>query len=428
MKSEGDVMALLKVGRFLALVFLAAGTGAAQAATGWAHAQTLTSPAPAVGNEFGAALAMYQNILIVGEPYAAVGGNAQQGRAYIYEFASGSWQLKKTLLFSDNLPNSHYGFAVAASDGVVMIGAPGASPLGESNAGEVEIYERDALGTWTSVATLFGNTNEKFGTAVSVDRDVAIVGAPGGDHVYILERGSPDNWVATVTPLSPSDTGNIAFGSSVAIRRDTNLPGGLLAVVGAPNYSTTTPLIGSAYVFSVHNGIWKQLQALYDSFPPVIGSHFGASVGIIGAQADLIVGQPGQGYVAAIALQPNYTYYEGFKRGSSNTNTQFGASIAVASDDVAPRIMVGSPHLDDDHMNDFGGADIYDTFILNFEADSTVVRFDTGAADNDQFGDAVAIDGNYAAAGVPQHTVATHSAAGVVQIFRVDTIFADNFE
>ena len=110
---------------------------------------------------------------------------------------------------------------------------------------------------------------EAYGTAVAIDGDYALVGAPAAERVdvYVQTAGS---WVR-MAELRPASGQEGKFGATVAIA-------GTTAVVGAPAYSDGSggPPRGAATVFELLPGGWAAL----DFLSPTTYGFFGQSVAI----------------------------------------------------------------------------------------------------------------------------------------------------
>ena len=88
------------------------------------------------------------------------------------------------LTASDGAANDEFGISVAVSGGTIVVGAP----VDESDEGSAYVFvkrSRPLAGlTVTAPAKLTasdGAANDEFGTAVAVDGDTIVVGAPGDD-------------------------------------------------------------------------------------------------------------------------------------------------------------------------------------------------------------------------------------------------------
>ena len=147
------------------------------------------------------------------------------------------------------------GQQVDYSDGRAMLGSPE-----RAGGGRVTLHEVVA-GVWTEVADLASPTptsdNDRFGWAVAIDGDRAVVGAPfagtpqgfqGPGAAYVFERDAGTGTWSFVQELqrSATQTWNDRFGFSV------DMDGDLLAV-GAFGDGTSAANAGAVYVFR-HDG------------------------------------------------------------------------------------------------------------------------------------------------------------------------------
>ena len=138
----------------------------------------------------------------------------------------------------------------------------------------------------------------RFGSAVAVEGDRILIGAPRGDgsaaasgvvHAYELESRS-GTWSLRES-LSGSGTGpGAGFGSSLAMQ-------GRLAVVGAPGDGPGGDGTGTVHVFRRGAGAWLERQRIVQG-RGVTGSQFGADVALAGRW--LLVGAPRHDVGAAV--------------------------------------------------------------------------------------------------------------------------------
>ncbi len=140
-----------------------------------------------------------------------------------------------------------------------------ALPAGLRRAAQTTVDDQDAAFP-PAAASLFdtevkltasdGAADDYFAYTVSIDGDVAIVGAPYDDDIatssgsaYIFQRdeGGADNW-GEVAKLTPSDSATARqFGYSVSISGDT-------AIVGARRDDAVDTYAGAAYIFRRDRG------------------------------------------------------------------------------------------------------------------------------------------------------------------------------
>ncbi|MFG0283915.1 MAG: hypothetical protein ACF8R7_05790 [Phycisphaerales bacterium JB039] len=258
------------------LAFAFVGLVHAQAQCDWEQTQWLR-PDPPVRDHLGWSIAMEGDVAIAGAPWDSEQGDIA-GAAYVYERAGGAWTQVAKLTADDASDKATFGSAVALSGATVVIGAPGDRTLG-TRAGAAYVFERVG-GAWTQVAALRasdGGEDESFGGSVAISGDVMMVGAFQADTVgtnagavYVFER-SGGVWSEVDKLVASGLRFYDLFGSAVALDGDA-------AVIGAP----TQNLAGAAYVFERVGGVWTQsLRITGDTS----SSRLGASVALSGATA-----------------------------------------------------------------------------------------------------------------------------------------------
>lgn len=177
----------------------------------------------------------------------------------------------------------------------------------------------------------------RFGAAVSLSGDTALVGAPSSNAAYAFVR-SGGVWIEQQKLTGTGAVPTAQVGFAVAVDGDT-------AVVGAPiDTASSVSLAGSAYVFVRSAGVWTQ-QAKLTAAVPVANAAFGCSVAIsgdtivVGAAEQFPIGGgttvgPGAVYVftrsgTVWSLQAKLTAADG---ASGDT---LGCSVAISGDSVA---------------------------------------------------------------------------------------------
>jgi hypothetical protein len=261
----------------------------------WEQAAKLTASDAAEDAFFGWSVSISGDTVVVGAH-----GADGKGAAYVFERdcgGVGNWGQTAKLSASDGAAGSGFGAAVSIVGDTVVVGAPGDDNSG-SDFGSAYVFERDAggAGTWGEVAKLAasdGIENDYLGRAVSVDGDVALVGAWGADHIgraFLYERdaGGADRW-GQVAKLTASDGGTWdLFGSSVSISSDT-------AVVGAYGDDDSGDMSGTAYLFEKPGSGWTNMNetAKLTATDSADSSNFGYSVSVSGAV--VVVGSHGDG-------------------------------------------------------------------------------------------------------------------------------------
>ena len=113
---------------------------------------------------------------------------AQTGGAHFFHLDGGTWQLEEITGSASTALGDRFGAAVAIDGHLAVIGAPGSSSGGQSDAGAAFLFDRSPTGDWQEALSLSGGAiaDQRFGSAVVIDGDVIAVGAPGYPH---LESG-----------------------------------------------------------------------------------------------------------------------------------------------------------------------------------------------------------------------------------------------
>ena len=157
---------------------------------------------------------------------------------YVFVREGNTWTQQAKLVASDAESVDSFGSSVALSGDIALIGARGEDDLGE-DAGAAYVFVRDG-DTWSQQAKLLakdGTPGSKFGEAVALDGEVALIGAPGGGiaggtfasligAAYIFEREG-DSWPERAK-LRAADVGDDdSFGRAVALDGETALIGSL---------------------------------------------------------------------------------------------------------------------------------------------------------------------------------------------------------
>ena len=210
----------------------------------------LTASDGAAGDEFGTSVAVDGNIVVVGSYKDTVGGNANQGSAYIYQFNPSTFAWDETkLTASDGDANDYFGFSVSVHGTAIAVGARGYDVAGDEGVGAVYVYRHNhADNTWHEMQLLAsdGAVNDWFGTSVSMSGDMLAVGAPrkntNAGAVYVYIHDQDDNWEET--KLTASDgVADDYFGWSVGMS-------GFSVVAGAPfDHIGANADQGSVYLF-----------------------------------------------------------------------------------------------------------------------------------------------------------------------------------
>ena len=233
----------------------------------------------------------------------------------------------------------------------MVAGAPGDDELG-STSGAAYVFVRSG-DTWNQQAKLLaadGQSSDKFGASVAIDRDTVVVGSAFDDDfgsssgsAYVFVR-SGDAWTQQAKLLASDGFISDVFGTSVAISGDT-------VVVGAPGHDVSRPGMrrrdsaGAAYVFVRSGDSWSQ-QAELTVRDPL--REFGTSVAIDGDVVVVGDDQDGEkgGFAGAahVYVRKNGTWrqHDKLTPDPESDNDRFGTSVAISDGTV----MAGTPRED----------------------------------------------------------------------------------
>lgn len=229
----------------------------------------------AAGDEFGFSVAVSNGMVVVGSRR-----DDGHGSAYLFNATTGAQLVK--FVPSDGAAGDEFGFAVAMDGGVVAVGSKRDDDNG-TDSGSVYLFDALSGAQVMKLLPSDGATGHNFGESVDMDNGVVAAGAHGtgflAGSAYLFD-------VATglqLTKLVPLDThANMFFGTTIGIDDG-------VVVVGAWADSIFFDHSGSAYLFDVATGL--QLSKLIPS-DGHDRDHFGYSVAIddgvvaIGAEQD----------------------------------------------------------------------------------------------------------------------------------------------
>jgi len=238
--------------------------------------------------DFGRAVAISGDTVVVGA-YGDDHAGEFSGSAYVFKYNGTTWNHEAKLIAGDAGANDSFGLSVAIAGDTVVVGAP-KDFLGGQVPGSSYVFRRNGA-TWTQEAKLSASgagAEDLFGWAVAITGGMTVVGAPGDDHAgegsgsaYMFRR-SGATWIQEAK-LTASDAGaEDLFGWSVAISEDTT-------VVGAPSYNSMSKgYVGSAYVFRSNGTTWVEDAKIIASDSEAggwfggAGDWFGHSIAISG--------------------------------------------------------------------------------------------------------------------------------------------------
>ena len=292
---------------------------------GWVEAQKLTASDGAAFDFFGWSVAISGSTIVVGAWDDDISSNPDQGAAYIFNRQGGKWVETQKLTASVGAADSHFGWSVALSGSTVVVGAPGDNVF----QGAAYVFNRQG-GSWLEAQKLTasdGSSHDDFGESVAFSGSTMVIGAIGDNdlqgaaYVFNCQGG---NWVE-VQKLTASDGAAVdVFGWSVAISGPT-------IVIGAMEDNVFQ---GAAYVFNRQGGSWVEVQKLTAS-DGRRGQEFGFSVAFSGST--IVIGAAGDNDLQGAAYIFNRqggNWFEAQKLTTSDRGFDFGSSVAVSGSTI----------------------------------------------------------------------------------------------
>jgi hypothetical protein len=236
----------------------------------WTQEQRLVPGTPLYGlSEFGTSVAISGETIVVGAPDVQA--------AYIFGRAGATWAEQQRLVPGVTGCGEWFGVAVSIDGDTLIVGAPHYGADGdEQTCGAAYVFRRNGA-NWIEQQRLTGNTNviqtewgvlrTHFGASVTLDGDMAVVGAPlessgpeqedwfkGAAYVF-LRPGPAENWSLQQKLMPPELVRDDAFGHSLALSGDT-------LAIGLRAFTVNFPNAGEVQLFQRGGTNWQRTQRL----------------------------------------------------------------------------------------------------------------------------------------------------------------------
>ena len=254
----------------------------------WVLSRKIVPADSLADDQFGFSVAIDGDTLVVGARFDDDRGQ-DSGSAYVFGRHRGgqnNWGLARKLNASTGLAGDLFGHAVAVSDDTVAVAARRDDDAG-ADSGAAFLFLRDLGGidNWGQLRRILpadGAANDDFGSSISLDAGILVVGArfdddrgadSGSAYVFARDQGGSGQW-GQLTKLLPADgTADDLFGASVSID-------GNHILVGAPRKDQAAIDSGAAYLFRLNtSGQWTQIDKLLPD-TNVPGAEFGLPVAL----------------------------------------------------------------------------------------------------------------------------------------------------
>lgn len=354
----------------------------------------LTASDGASNNWFGWSVAATEDVIVVGAPFYdefdETGAIVEPsiGAAYVFERVNGNWVQTIRLITDDEETSSMFGWAVATNGDVIAVGAWN-HDVG-SQKGAVFVFERQG-GTWvetTRIDPMTGDDQDRFGFSLSMEGNLLAVGAPLIDQ--LSDASTPAYVFERDTDGSWDGTRLVAGdGSRGGVFGHSIALSGNTVVVGAPHDSQVITTAGAAYVFEYDGSDWNQVTKLVDPSGQM-SDYFGRAVAI---QADTIAvgaefgGELNTGSIHMFERQGGVWTGAGVLMASDRSvDDRLGGGGMVVQDG---QLVVGA-HNRDDMGAQSGAAYVFEKGASSWDEISKLIANDGEPGDNLGFSVAVA--------------------------------------
>ncbi len=388
----------------------------------WTQQAHLIANDGAIQDYFGWSVAVKGDTAVVGALYAPGNFDSDQGAAYVFVRNGTTWTQQARLNANENLQGAQFASALALDGNTVLVGTPAYTITPSfATAGAVFVFTRNGT-TWAQQARLLasdGGDNDNFGVTVALEGDMALVGAPnnavtmGGQGAAYAFTRSGTTWTQQPRLLAVQPAADDHFGNAVAISGNTALIGAYQKNFG--NGATTIADCGAVYAFTLTAQGWSQVE---EFFPPnpAVGGHFGVSLAVSGdtavVGASLGLFQTGTELHSAYVFErlTDWEVVRQFGPELGATNDGFGYAVALSGDTV----LVGA------YRADAAAADQGAAFAFVLHDSRHIGQQKLIAPDGatfDQFGNAVALDGDTLVIGAQLDDVGANGNQGSAYVF-----------
>lgn len=284
----------------------------------------------------------------------------------------------ETITGSDARQGSGFGIAVAMRGNLAVVGA-----VAQGGHGAGYILRRNAF-AWTEEAAVVGSNidaGDLFGWSVATDGHRVVVASPYADELHgaaYVYRSEDTGWVEEAT-LQADDglPGGDHLAWSVSID-------GNVIVVGAPFDSQGAPHAGAAYVFQYDGTQWLQAQKIFGQ-RPAANAYFGVALALAGDRLAIGTQEP-----PAIDVYQRTGQFWVWQDQLTAPGASIGVTIAMDDNLLASTDWANQTIL------------VFSDSKGSWTLQSTLAAPDAGP--DDGFGRALAISGNRILAGAPLHS------------------------
>lgn len=376
-------------------------------------------------NDGTAGMSWGNTIAMSGET-AVIGNRTQNGFGSVYVFVRGAtgWTQQAKLMANDEIVNDDFGYSVGISGDYIVVGAPSARPNGDPYRGAAYVFQRSGT-TWTQVAKLVasdGAAMDGFGISVDITRGGQFIGVGAPGHAIganaqqgeaYFYNGSGSSW-AEQKVTRPDGAANDHFGSQIKLY-------GFDAVVTSPNRDVNGVVDqGQAYAYQIIGVLYTAIATL-TAPDGAANNYFCDYISMNGLTLGTVT-------IACLVRNVNKVYvfqksgmsYQLQTTIPSSPGTAFGIGVALGPNSLF--ISNSAPH-----------AGISSGVVLQYNRVGTAWSrfpdlYPVGGANNDDFGRAIAVSGDYLAVTAPWTDIGPNVDEGATYFFLAAKTKAFDFD
>jgi hypothetical protein len=320
------------------------------------------------------------------------------GSVSFFQFDGTNWIMKQKLVDATAGVNDWFGWSVSISGNYAIVGAPYDDVGPNPDQGSVSIYQYNGT-NWVLMQKITDATGaglDLFGWCVSINGNMAIVGAPGDDISTNADQGSVSiyqfngtNWILMQKLTDSPGGGSDQFGYSVSIS-------GMNVAIGSPYYDAAGVDRGCVVTYRLVGGsLWQFVTRLTDD-EGIDNDLFGFGVAV--SPGYLFIGAPDadvganihQGnasiYQFKILTSPTWVFLQKLTETNNSSTGYFGRAICHSGN----YLIIGSNHDDPNGNSEQGSATIFERVGHAWKKLQYIK--DPAGAVNDVFGTGVGID------------------------------------
>lgn len=275
----------------------------------WSQTQILLADDGVAFDNFGSAIALDGDRLVIGAHGAQIGDNFAQGAAYFFERTDTGFVQAQRILADDGAMNDNFGQSAAMVGDTLFVGANAATIDGVFAEGAVYVFHFDGT-EWVQVQKLAeseGATFDFFGLSLAFDGTTLMVGATGsgGTGAVYAFTNDGSEWVEQQR-LTVDDLVSFAdFGNAIALHGDEVIIGSDVQTVDG---STSR---GAADLFRNDGTSWS-LGHTFVSSDGTTDDFFGLAIGYDGTTALISTLHPNGFEGAAYFYTNDAVFADGF--------------------------------------------------------------------------------------------------------------------